>query len=164
MPDVYLSLGSNIRPEIHIPAALEDLRELFGPLRLSSIYETAAVGFEGPPFHNLIAVFHSDRDAQEIARLLRHIEDRHGRSRTSQKFSSRTLDVDLILYGDAILDENNLHLPRDEITKFAFVLEPLAEIAADLRHPVIGKTYRELWAAFDNPMPGKKLGQPSLVK
>ena len=158
MPDVFLSLGSNIDPEAHIPSALDDLRKLFGPLRLSSLYETAAVGFDGPPFHNLIAAFHSDRDAREIARLLRGIEEQHGRSRTSQKFSSRTLDVDLILYGDSVLDEPHLHLPRDEITRYAFVLEPLAEIAPDLRHPVIGKTYRELWATFNHTTPQKKLG------
>jgi len=164
MPDVFLSLGSNIDPGRHIPAALEDLRNLFGPLRLSSLYETAAVGFDGPPFHNLIVVFHSDRDARDIAKLLRDIEERHGRSRTSQKFSSRTLDVDLILYGDTVLDEPNLRLPRDEITRYAFVLEPLAEIAPDLRHPVIGATYRELWADFKQASPQKKLGHPAPLK
>jgi len=92
------------------------------------------------------------------------MEERHGRSRTSQKFSSRTLDVDLILYGDTVLDEPNLRLPRDEITRYAFVLEPLAEIAPDLRHPVIGATYRELWADFKVSSPQKKLGHPAPLK
>ena len=85
----------------------------------------------------------------EIARLCRAIEERHGRTRNSQKFSSRTLDVDLILYGDVCLEEASLHLPRDEITRYAFVLEPLAEIAPEHRHPVTRKTYAELWANFD---------------
>lgn len=149
MPEVFLSIGSNIDPGQHIAAALHDLREQFGPLRVSSIYETAAVGFSGPPFHNLVVALDSDLEPQVIAGLCREIEERHGRTRNSQKFSSRTLDVDLILYGDTSLEKPNLHLPRDEITRYAFVLQPLAEIAPEHHHPVTGQTYAELWAAFD---------------
>jgi 2-amino-4-hydroxy-6-hydroxymethyldihydropteridine diphosphokinase len=165
MPEVFLSIGSNIDPDTHIPAAIKDLRTLFGPLRLSSTYETAAVGFAGPSFHNLIVALDSDRDPREIARLCREIEERHGRTRQSQKFSSRTLDVDLILYGDTVLEESPLHLPRDEITRYAFVLEPLAEIASEHRHPVTGQTYAELWAAFDKSgLEQKKIAPAALVK
>lgn len=149
MPEVFLSIGSNIDPDVHVPAAIEDLRELFGPLSLSSIYATAAIGFAGPTFHNLVASFQSEQEPREIARLLRELEERHGRSRDSQKFSSRTLDVDLILYGNLIAEEPGLRLPREEVTRYAFVLEPLAEIAPDRRHPVTGETYAELWSRFD---------------
>ena len=162
MPEIFLSIGSNIEPAIHIPAAIRDLRERFGPLTLSSIYETAAVGFAGPPFHNLIAAFASDEAPQTIARELRGIEERHGRRRESQKFSSRTLDVDLILYGDIRLDESPLHLPRDEITRYAFVLEPLAEIVPHHRHPTTGETYAELWADFDKTQVAQRKIAPAV--
>ena len=161
MAEIFLSLGSNINPEIHIPAAVAELEQLFGPLSISSTYETASVGFEGPPFHNLVMAFNSDRDPREIARDLRQLEERHGRTRQSQKFSSRTLDVDLILYGDKIFEDPDLRLPREEITRYAFVLEPLAEIAPEQTHPLSGKSYRQLWAEFDKTgLAQKKLVPP----
>jgi 2-amino-4-hydroxy-6-hydroxymethyldihydropteridine diphosphokinase len=150
MQDVYLSIGSNINPERYIPAALSDLENAFGPMTLSSIYETEAVGFEGPPFHNLVAGFKSNLDPQRIAETLRNIESCHGRSRNSQKFSSRTLDVDLILYGQEIIREGLVNVPREEIIKYAFVLRPLAEIAGSLIHPEAGKSYAQLWNAFSS--------------
>ena len=162
MPEIFLSLGSNIDPEIHIPLAILELENLFGPLVVSSTYETASVGFEGPAFHNLAVAFQSDQDPREIARQLRELEERHGRTRNSQKFSSRTLDVDLILYGSQIFDEHDLRLPRDEITRYAFVLEPLAEIAEERLHPVSGQSYRQLWADFDKRGLSQKKLEPSI--
>lgn len=149
MPEIFLSIGSNISPETHILSALKDLMSTFGPLKLSSYFRTAAIGFEGPAFINLVARFESERPPLEIAKILRNIEEKHGRTRHSQKFSSRTLDVDLILYGDTILKSKELELPRPEIDRYAFVLEPLAEIAPEGRHPISGKTYKDLWAHFD---------------
>ncbi|MGR8951714.1 MAG: 2-amino-4-hydroxy-6-hydroxymethyldihydropteridine diphosphokinase, partial [Gammaproteobacteria bacterium] len=70
-------------------------------------------------------------------------------TRECKKFSSRTLDLDLILYGDLVLSDGRLQIPRDEIEKYAFVLEPLAEIAGERKHPVSGISYRELWERFD---------------
>ena len=149
MAEAFLSIGSNINPETHIPEALRELEEFFGALKISSTYETAAVGFEGPTFHNLVVSFESDEPAESIAALLRELENKHGRTRDSQKFSSRTLDVDLILLGDTLIQEGPLKLPRPEITRYAFVLEPLAEIAPDLHHPVSGETYGQLWNDYD---------------
>lgn len=149
MPEVFLSLGSNIDRERHIPSALAELGRRFGPLAVSSIYETAAVGFEGPSFHNLVVGFETALSLPEISPILTEIEEMHGRTRQCKKFSSRTLDIDLLLYGDAVLEEGKLKLPRDEILRYAFVLEPLAEIAPDHRHPVNKQSYAELWAAFD---------------
>lgn len=162
MAEIFLSLGSNINPETHIPAAVAELKQRFGPLSVSSTYETASVGFDGPLFHNLVMSFHSDLDPREIARDLRQLEERHGRTRDSQKFSSRTLDVDLILYDDKILDDQDLRLPREEITRYAFVLEPLAEIAPERVHPLSGKTYRQLWDAFDRTGLTQKKLAPNL--
>lgn len=145
----FLSIGSNIEPERHIPEALRDLEALFGALEISSVYESEAEGFKGPLFHNMVVAFHSELPAETIAEQLRLIEERHGRTRESQKFSSRTLDIDLVLWGDETIRSDRLRIPRPEIIKYAFVLQPLAEIAPDLRHPEIQKTYQALWAEFD---------------
>lgn len=149
MPRVFLSLGSNIDREHNIRSAVLALHERFGPLQLSSVYESESVGFAGDAFYNLVVAFDSDEDVHAINRALDAIEDSHGRDRSGPRFSSRTLDIDLLLYDDLVIDEQGLRLPRDEITKNAFVLQPLAELAPDLRHPVNGHSYAELWAGFD---------------
>jgi 2-amino-4-hydroxy-6-hydroxymethyldihydropteridine diphosphokinase len=145
----YISIGSNIEKEKNILSALRALAMFFGGLVVSSTYETEAVGFTGDTFHNLIVGFDSDLDVKTIAEQLRQIELDHGRTRECKKFSSRTLDLDLILYGDLVITEGRLQIPRDEIERYAFVLEPLAEIAGDLRHPASKISYRELWERFD---------------
>ena len=145
----YTSIGSNIDKEIHIPASLRALERQFGTLTISSIYESEAVGFSSDAFHNLIVGFDSDLDVKAVAKQLRDIELDNGRTRNSQKFSARTLDLDLILYGDLIISDGRLQIPRDEIEKYAFVLEPLAEIAPTDIHPVSGISYAELWQQFD---------------
>jgi 2-amino-4-hydroxy-6-hydroxymethyldihydropteridine diphosphokinase len=145
----YISIGSNIEKEKNILSALRALAVFFGGLEVSSTYETEAVGFTGDTFYNLIVGFDSDLDVRTIAERLRQIELDHGRTRECKKFSSRTLDLDLILYGDRVINEGGLQIPRNEIERYAFVLEPLAEIAGDLRHPVSKISYRELWERFD---------------
>jgi len=149
MPDVFLSIGSNIEREKHIPSALKELEERVGPLTVSGVYESEAVGFEGARFYNLVAEFFTECPVSDVAKILSEIENHHGRTRDCKKFSSRTLDIDLILYGDEVLREGKLALPREDITRYAFVLEPLAEIAPNRKHPIIGESYGELWAKFD---------------
>ena len=145
----FISIGSNIDKEIHIPSSLDALKEQFDNIIVSSLYETKAVGFEGDDFHNLIVQFDSTLEAKSVAKLLRQIELDHGRTRDSRKYAARTLDLDLILYGDQIIDDGRLQIPRDEIEKYAFVLEPLAEIAPDLLHPISHKSYIQLWNEYD---------------
>lgn len=146
---VYISLGSNIDREALTRAGVDSLRRHFGELVLSSVYESEAVGFEGNSFYNMVIALQTDDDVYSVYQTLRKIEDDHGRDRSVPKFSSRTLDLDLLLYDDLMLDDGNLQIPRDEILQRAFVLWPMAEVAPDLIHPVAEKSYSELWQAFD---------------
>ena len=149
MPKGYISIGSNIDRDKNILASLKALEHHFGKLTISSIYESEPVGFTGDAFYNLVVGFNSELGVKEVAKLLRQIELDNGRTRDSQKFSARTLDLDLILYDDLILNDGQLQLPRDDIERYAFVLEPLAEIAPALTHPVSRLSYAELWEKFD---------------
>ena len=149
MSTIYISLGSNINREQNTREGVKALREAFGELTLSSVYESDAVGFDGDAFYNMVIACEVNVPVHEANQALRDIEDLHGRDRSGPKFSSRTLDLDLLLYDDLVLDENGLILPRGEILKNAFVLWPLAEIAPKLKHPVDGRSYEELWAQFD---------------
>ncbi len=149
MPRVYLSIGSNIDRERSIRQGIRQLREQFGGLTLSTIYESEAVGFEGDAFYNLVVGFDSDLGWQEIQQRLRQIEEDNGRERGAEKFNPRTLDLDLLLYGDLDLQEQGVDLPRAEIFEYAFVLKPLAEIAGEERHPQTGERYDRLWERFD---------------
>lgn len=145
----YISIGSNIDKDKHIPASLSALEQVFGELTVSSIYESEAVGFTGDVFYNLVVGFDSDLEVKAVAKQLRQIELDNGRTPESRKFAARTLDLDLILYGDLIVNDGRLQIPRDEIEHYAFVLEPLAEIAPALRHPISHISYAELWDKFD---------------
>lgn len=149
MARIYISLGSNIDRDQNTRAGIEALRQRFGELELSSVYESEAVGFEGDAFYNMVIACEVDEDVNSVNRALAEIEDAHGRDRSGPRFSSRTLDLDLLLYDDLVLDNNGLKLPREEILKNAFVLWPLAEIAPQRVHPVAGRSYAELWADFD---------------
>ena len=148
MAEVYVSVGSNVEPERQVSSCLRALCERFGPLRVSTIYRSKAVGFDGADFLNLVVQFNTDEEVRQVVSSLHTIEEAHGRQRDGPKFSDRSLDLDLLLYDDLILAEPSLHLPRDEITRYAFVLRPLAELAGEQRHPVLGRTFNELWQAM----------------
>jgi 2-amino-4-hydroxy-6-hydroxymethyldihydropteridine diphosphokinase len=152
MPKVWLSLGSNLERESHIAGVVRELRRRFGEMVISTVYESTAVGFEGAPFYNLVVGFDTGWTVDELIRMFREIESRHGRLRSERKFSPRSLDIDLLTYGDRIADDGEgYQLPRDEILRYAFVLRPLAEVAGEELHPILGKSYRDLWEAFDDP-------------
>jgi 2-amino-4-hydroxy-6-hydroxymethyldihydropteridine diphosphokinase len=150
MPRVFVGIGSNIDRERSIRAGVADLQQQFGDVQLSSVYESDAVGFDGDAFYNLVAAFDTDDSVEQVVAKLARIEDQHGRVRNGERFAARTLDLDLLLYGDDIITTESYHVPRDEIPRYAFVLWPLAEIMPDGVHPQTGETYAAMWKKFDN--------------
>ncbi|WP_353570205.1 2-amino-4-hydroxy-6-hydroxymethyldihydropteridine diphosphokinase [Candidatus Albibeggiatoa sp. nov. BB20] len=149
MAQIYISIGSNIDPKKYIRNSIKALRQQYGQLQVSSVYESEAVGFEGDNFYNLVVGAQTNDTPQHIQQTLRQIEHDNQRERNTAKFSARTLDLDLLLYDDWIIKEQSLEIPRDEIEKYAFVLQPLAEIAPDAAHPQSKQAYKDLWQAYD---------------
>lgn len=147
MTQVYVGIGSNVQPEQHVAKAVELMRARFGRVSLSPVYRNKAVGFEGDDFLNAVAGFETGLPVAELKTALDNVEVLCGRERGAARFVPRTLDLDLLLYGDRI-DEAE-RLPRKEILRYAFVLKPLVDIAAGERHPLTGRTYAEHWSGFD---------------
>lgn len=148
MAQVYISLGSNIDKEANLANGLNALYQAYGKLTLSSLYECQAVGFVGDSFFNMVIGIETDQSLSEMSQKLREIEIRFGRSADAKKFSSRTLDLDILLFDQMVLAEP-VQLPRHEILTNAFVLWPLAEIAGDLIHPQKQQSFDKLWQGFD---------------
>lgn len=145
MPRVYLGLGSNLEPERNLAVGLRELRRRFGRLDLSPVYRNPAVGFEGQDFLNLVVAFDTNESPAAISEAIEEIHTLAGRERNEERFASRTLDIDILLYGDECRKEPRLTLPRPDILEYAFVLKPLSDLAPDAVHPQTGRTYRELW-------------------
>ncbi|MFQ6023662.1 MAG: 2-amino-4-hydroxy-6-hydroxymethyldihydropteridine diphosphokinase [Acidiferrobacterales bacterium] len=150
MPRVFVSIGSNIDREKNIKAAVHELNVSYAPLTLSRVYESPAIAFRGDDFYNLVASFDTNASVHDLRARLTSIEDACGRERRGNN-QSRTLDIDLLLYGDLVRHDGEIDVPRPEISQHAFVLLPLTEIASKARHPETGVTFRQMWANFDDP-------------
>jgi 2-amino-4-hydroxy-6-hydroxymethyldihydropteridine diphosphokinase len=150
MAKVFVSIGSNVEREHHFSLALELLTERFGELQRSNVYESAAVGFDGDPFFNMVVAFNSDAEPRQIVSVLHQIERKCGRQRGAKRFAPRTMDLDLLLVGDRVMREENIVLPHEEISTQAFVLRPLVELAGECRHPVSGDTLAAMWSRLQS--------------
>jgi 2-amino-4-hydroxy-6-hydroxymethyldihydropteridine diphosphokinase len=142
---VYVSLGSNSNREAKIRLAVAALREQFGEIELSPVYDSAAVGFDGSDFLNLVAGLDTGLEVEAVAASFHAIEDQLGRDRSQPRFASRPIDLDILTYDDLILDVPGIRVPRPEILENAFVLKPLQDIAPQCLHPETGESYAELW-------------------
>ncbi len=146
---VYLSLGSNVNRHVHILAGLDALYKLSRDLILSPVYESKSVGFNGSNFFNMVVGISTDLSLAALSEKLKKIEDDNGRIRSGSKFSPRSLDIDILTYGTVVGVDAGIELPRAEIIENAFVLLPLADIAADELHPELNISYAQLWSRYD---------------
>jgi 2-amino-4-hydroxy-6-hydroxymethyldihydropteridine diphosphokinase len=148
MARVYVGAGSNSEPAEHLRAAVAALERVFGAVRCSSVFRSAAVGAPAPDYLNLVAAFESERPASELKSELVGIERALGRRRDDALAARRAvlcaIDLDLLMVGARV--DGALHLPHPDVLRRAFVLAPLAELAPDLRHPVSGERLASAWA------------------
>ena len=149
MIDVFVAAGSNVDPQRHLRVALHALAEAYGPLTLSPAYRNKAVGFEGEDFINLVVGFRTDDPLPEVRGRLQEIEALCDRPRDAPKWAPRTMDLDILLYGDQVSTDPGMVLPRPDLARRPYMLKPMADIAPNVRHPTLGRTMGELWQAFD---------------
>ncbi|MGB5354362.1 MAG: 2-amino-4-hydroxy-6-hydroxymethyldihydropteridine diphosphokinase [Woeseia sp.] len=147
MTQVYAGIGSNLEPERNLRIAADELRRRFGNVRLSPVYRNPAVGFDGPDFFNLVAGFETDAEPAAIVAAFNEIHVLAGRTRGCDRFVSRALDIDLLLYGNLVSDDPQL--PRDDVLSYAFALKPLCDIAPAVAHPQTGRSLCDHWQAMD---------------
>jgi 2-amino-4-hydroxy-6-hydroxymethyldihydropteridine diphosphokinase len=149
MAIIFLGLGSNESPQENLKLAVRELTSRYGELALSSVYKSAAVGFSGADFLNLVVRLESEESPLDICDEIELIHNLAGRVRSGDKWESRPLDIDLLLYNDLVLDDKPVRVPRDDILQYSFVLRPMAELAPQQIHPVTGRTMLEHWRVFD---------------
>lgn len=140
----FIGIGSNLAPERNLRLAVAELRRRFGNVTLSPVYRNPAVGFDGPDFLNLVAGFDTNRSPGELLAEFEKIHALTGRARGSERFATRELDIDLLLYGDTVQEDPPL--PRPDVLEYAFALKPLCDIVPDLRHPQTGRELAVHWA------------------
>lgn len=143
LTDVYLGLGSNIERETHLCAGLDALRELFGDLECSPVFESEPIGIRSDCFLNMVVHFKTSMALHKLNQHLKQIEMVNGRYEEPRK--GLPLDIDVLLYGQEIGAFDKITLPRAEILTNAFVLWPLAILAPDVLHPVQQRSFLELW-------------------
>ena len=143
MQQVFVSIGSNIDPRNNIEEARIILGNLFD-CTFSGLYETRAEGFEGNDFVNSVVGFETDLQLIELKDKLKQIEKKMGRIDNQKGMSDRIIDLDIILYGDQVIQDGDFDIPSKDIENYLFVLEPLSEIAGDLLHPVSKIPFSEL--------------------
>ena len=149
---VFLGLGSNIDPRQNLGKTLEEIQKASRVIALSHVYETSPVGYaKQAPFWNLALAMKDPRSPETLRKWIAGLEKKAGRRHGSNAFGPRTLDVDLLLWGDQSKKYKDFSLPHPDIASKAFVLFPLLEICPNLVHPALGKPLVELAAGFKDP-------------
>jgi 2-amino-4-hydroxy-6-hydroxymethyldihydropteridine diphosphokinase len=148
MPEVLVAAGSNVRPRENLRRALAVLREAWPDLRASRAWRNPAFGFEGEDFVNLVIGFETDLPLPAVLERLHAAEAACGRPREAPKWAPRSMDLDVLLYGDVVGDFPGAVLPRPDLVRRPYMLGPAAELAPARRHPTLGRTLAELWDAF----------------
>ncbi|WCP67526.1 2-amino-4-hydroxy-6-hydroxymethyldihydropteridine diphosphokinase [Vibrio tubiashii] len=153
MITTYIGIGSNIDRRKHIQAAITELNAIGSDIRLSTIYECESIGFESNAFYNLVVEMKTSLTLTEFSRQLRKIELKWGRAENAGKFEPRTVDLDIILFGDQTCSSKP-EIPRGDIFKYAFVLKPLFELCPQLVVPQDGRTIEQIWqqTSFDTDL------------
>jgi len=145
---LHLNIGSNQNRRINIRLALNKLESNFTDITVSSLFESPAEGFVGSNFYNVGVNAKTKNNIYEVVDILHDIENLMGRDRSLPKFSSRIIDLDLVLFNDAI--DEDLKVPRRDILKYAFVLAPVAELNPEDIHPQKGISFLNLWKEFQS--------------
>ena len=146
---VFVAAGSNLEPEKNLVRACAEIKHHWHDAVFSRAYLNVAVGFDGPDFINLVLGFTTPQPLDAVIARLRAIETQCGRPRFAPKWASRTMDLDVLLFGDLVEKTTDYTLPRPDLLKRPYMLGPLTEIAADIVHPTANKTIGRLWEEFD---------------
>ena len=134
---VFIGIGSNLNKIKNIKSSISKIKNDYKNVKISPVYETKAMGFDGPNFYNLVCSFNTTEDIYKLKERLNKIELDHGRNLNEIKYSSRTLDIDILYYDNLILVDDKIKIPRKEIIEYDFVLRPLIDIDAEFIHPVL---------------------------
>jgi 2-amino-4-hydroxy-6-hydroxymethyldihydropteridine diphosphokinase len=150
--NVYVGLGSNEGDrERHLVAALEALSRIdaVAVLRCSSLFDSAAVGPPQPRYLNAVVALECGLPPQRLLTILQRIEQDLGRHRSGMRWGPRTIDLDILVWKGEVIADANLQVPHLELHKRRFALEPLVELAPELKHPVLGVSVKDLLTRLD---------------
>jgi 2-amino-4-hydroxy-6-hydroxymethyldihydropteridine diphosphokinase len=148
MVQAFVAIGSNLDPALRLAQAARAIRQRFPDARFSRCYRNPAFGFEGPDFYNAVVGFTTTLPIEALLPALHEIEAQCGRARADPKWGPRKMDLDLLLYGDAVSSGPAYTVPRRDLTRRVYMLGPLAELAHELSYPPSGPTIGQLWQQF----------------
>jgi len=160
---VLVAAGSNVEPAANLRRALGALAASYPALHSSAAYRNRAVGFEGEDFVNLVLAIDTEDDVHAVIDHLHEAEALCGRERLAPKWAPRSMDLDILLYGDRVCEEPGLVLPRPDLVRRPYMLGPAAEVAPGMRHPTLDATLAELWSRFpqeEHPLERIDIGWP----
>ncbi|NOI66076.1 2-amino-4-hydroxy-6-hydroxymethyldihydropteridine diphosphokinase [Vibrio sp. 99-8-1] len=149
MITTYIGIGSNVNREYYSQFAVEALSELGKNIVISSVYDCASVDFDSAPFFNFVVQFDTAMSLPQLSKALREIEFKAGRAQDAQKYQDRTLDLDILLFGEEVSSASP-QIPRKDIFKYPFVIQPLYDLSPDLCIPDDGRLVKEVWLSMDN--------------